>query len=144
MNAIQEQGSNIRVKNFHHSLGGQCRNFELNEKERDASTSLKHYFIDMGGERKLGGESEAEVFEGGNTRDRSLVEEEVSGVWKASLMKYHKLGLRVIYYQIIFVAVNKHRVHRELKIIKSVTNSCLLYTSPSPRDLSTSRMPSSA
>ena len=26
----------------------------------------------------------------------------------------------------------------------SVANSCLLYTSPSPRDLSTSRMPSSA
>ena len=27
---------------------------------------------------------------------------------------------------------------------KETTNSCLLYTSPSPRDLSTSRMPSSA
>ena len=26
----------------------------------------------------------------------------------------------------------------------AVTNVCLLYTSPSPRDLSTSRMPSSA
>ena len=28
--------------------------------------------------------------------------------------------------------------------IKSLNYSCLLYTSPSPRDLSTSRMPSSA
>ena len=28
--------------------------------------------------------------------------------------------------------------------VTSTTNSCLLYTSPSPRDLSTSRMPSSA
>ena len=28
--------------------------------------------------------------------------------------------------------------------VRSITNSCLLYTSPSPRDLSTSRMPSSA
>ena len=27
---------------------------------------------------------------------------------------------------------------------QAVTNPCLLYTSPSPRDLSTSRMPSSA
>ena len=27
---------------------------------------------------------------------------------------------------------------------QSATNTCLLYTSPSPRDLSTSRMPSSA
>ena len=28
--------------------------------------------------------------------------------------------------------------------IKGLSNDCLLYTSPSPRDLSTSRMPSSA
>ena len=28
--------------------------------------------------------------------------------------------------------------------IRAVANACLLYTSPSPRDLSTSRMPSSA
>ena len=34
---------------------------------------------------------------------------------------------------------------KENKLIsKSVTKVCLLYTSPSPRDLSTSRMPSSA
>ena len=30
------------------------------------------------------------------------------------------------------------------KMRPDYTNSCLLYTSPSPRDLSTSRMPSSA
>ena len=30
------------------------------------------------------------------------------------------------------------------KLIFNAFNSCLLYTSPSPRDLSTSRMPSSA
>ena len=30
------------------------------------------------------------------------------------------------------------------KFFRSMINSCLLYTSPSPRDLSTSRMPSSA
>ena len=32
----------------------------------------------------------------------------------------------------------------EVADILSMTNTCLLYTSPSPRDLSTSRMPSSA
>ena len=32
----------------------------------------------------------------------------------------------------------------EISSAKSVSNTCLLYTSPSPRDLSTSRMPSSA
>ena len=29
-------------------------------------------------------------------------------------------------------------------VLESLRNTCLLYTSPSPRDLSTSRMPSSA
>ena len=32
----------------------------------------------------------------------------------------------------------------EVKMLKDFTDTCLLYTSPSPRDLSTSRMPSSA
>ena len=31
-----------------------------------------------------------------------------------------------------------------VKFLKRLNNPCLLYTSPSPRDLSTSRMPSSA
>ena len=34
--------------------------------------------------------------------------------------------------------------HEITKIESADFNSCLLYTSPSPRDLSTSRMPSSA
>ena len=44
--------------------------------------------------------------------------------------------------EIIFL--DKDRV--EVKIIEKIKQpkSCLLYTSPSPRDLSTSRMPSSA
>ena len=36
------------------------------------------------------------------------------------------------------------RVARKLRSGMIVANTCLLYTSPSPRDLSTSRMPSSA
>ena len=34
--------------------------------------------------------------------------------------------------------------HKEILIEEYISGSCLLYTSPSPRDLSTSRMPSSA
>ena len=34
--------------------------------------------------------------------------------------------------------------HWPFKVGNAMTNNCLLYTSPSPRDLSTSRMPSSA
>ena len=35
-------------------------------------------------------------------------------------------------------------VRQNAKSVKCLYRSCLLYTSPSPRDLSTSRMPSSA
>ena len=34
--------------------------------------------------------------------------------------------------------------HMMFSFTKALTSTCLLYTSPSPRDLSTSRMPSSA
>ena len=36
------------------------------------------------------------------------------------------------------------QVYKELKVLSARPSNCLLYTSPSPRDLSTSRMPSSA
>ena len=36
------------------------------------------------------------------------------------------------------------RKYMESQLGDSITTTCLLYTSPSPRDLSTSRMPSSA
>ena len=45
------------------------------------------------------------------------------------------------------VVVTAGRVEEKKKEITSnvtIINDCLLYTSPSPRDLSTSRMPSSA
>ena len=48
----------------------------------------------------------------------------------------------------IHTAVNKGLKVNSIRTLKSeeivVIKSCLLYTSPSPRDLSTSRMPSSA
>ena len=40
--------------------------------------------------------------------------------------------------------VNEQIKETILDEVESMTISCLLYTSPSPRDLSTSRMPSSA
>ena len=41
-------------------------------------------------------------------------------------------------------AISRYENRARPKIKKSMDYSCLLYTSPSPRDLSTSRMPSSA
>ena len=42
------------------------------------------------------------------------------------------------------LSVRADRLVRNAKIIAYFRKACLLYTSPSPRDLSTSRMPSSA
>ena len=41
-------------------------------------------------------------------------------------------------------AVNASRVIPEINLIQAMAKSCLLYTSPSPRDATLSRMPSSA
>ena len=45
-----------------------------------------------------------------------------------------------------FITENKntHMTHIEDKVIYGGVNGCLLYTSPSPRDRTRSRMPSSA
>ena len=42
------------------------------------------------------------------------------------------------------VEINLKEPDDFLKVRETLTRICLLYTSPSPRDLSTSRMPSSA
>ena len=52
-------------------------------------------------------------------------------------------------YEVIFVDVNKQLIEqintlKEYKVSSISLNSCLLYTSPSPRDRQKSRMPSSA
>ena len=38
----------------------------------------------------------------------------------------------------------RERLKKEISELKSTYNTCLLYTSPSPRDVEESRMPSSA
>ena len=45
-----------------------------------------------------------------------------------------------------FLSLGKSNIKAKVKLLKkpNYLRSCLLYTSPSPRDLSTSRMPSSA
>ena len=45
---------------------------------------------------------------------------------------------------IAFAQIHQDKEHYHIHIILSPNEYCLLYTSPSPRDLSTSRMPSSA
>ena len=50
----------------------------------------------------------------------------------------------ILAYDVTSLRKNKHLLSLELKLDGQTLMSCLLYTSPSPRDLSTSRMPSSA
>ena len=47
---------------------------------------------------------------------------------------------------ISFDLIYRYLKHLGYKVsyVRNITDACLLYTSPSPRDLSTSRMPSSA
>ena len=48
-------------------------------------------------------------------------------------------------YQPMFRILDKHiDTYQDLPKFEDLSYDCLLYTSPSPRDLSTSRMPSSA
>ena len=48
--------------------------------------------------------------------------------------------------QLVTILTDKEEIHENKRsaVRESVVCPCLLYTSPSPRDLSTSRMPSSA
>ena len=57
-----------------------------------------------------------------------------------------KHGLTLIFIVIVFTACTQDPIVKEYPKAFDVTldNSCLLYTSPSPRDRTRSRMPSSA
>ena len=46
--------------------------------------------------------------------------------------------------EIEYIKKSANKLFSKIKNINDVDSVCLLYTSPSPRDLSTSRMPSSA
>ena len=77
-----------------------------------------------------------------------------------SMIKIHQVEiLRILYKNGVYMNENQNGTHinlmdtqpevleevkKYLEYVKYQENSCLLYTSPSPRDLSTSRMPSSA
>ena len=66
----------------------------------------------------------------------------VSFISKASVKNYPFIGIIANTIQCVYV----DRIKKESrgKCLDDLKQSCLLYTSPSPRDLSTSRMPSSA
>ena len=57
------------------------------------------------------------------------------------LKKFHELSLE---YNFLIVEDNAHGLGGTFSGEYALGRPCLLYTSPSPRDLSTSRMPSSA
>ena len=70
--------------------------------------------------------------------------------WESALIRtlfaYEVLMLPLLFLQAEYFARNlESRLHVPVRYVqKGQEFACLLYTSPSPRDLSTSRMPSSA
>ena len=54
------------------------------------------------------------------------------------------IGIAYIYYTIIGKSIKKSDSRIENNILSKLSGICLLYTSPSPRDATLSRMPSSA
>ena len=66
----------------------------------------------------------------------------------SKIMGIEKQNLRVIIEQVSAMpgqgVTSMFNFGQSFGILKGICSACLLYTSPSPRDLSTSRMPSSA
>ena len=66
--------------------------------------------------------------------DKNLIAYGVAGTGKTFITLYNALC----------DVLNPDTPYEKIYIVRSLVSTCLLYTSPSPRDLSTSRMPSSA
>ena len=58
--------------------------------------------------------------------------------------KVYKVGMDFNYPPVSFIDQNGKMAGFEIDLIKEIAKACLLYTSPSPRDRTRSRMPSSA
>ena len=65
---------------------------------------------------------------------------DMGDVESAGLVKFDFLGLKTL----TIIDQSVRRINAKAKNERDHINICLLYTSPSPRDLSSSRMPSSA
>ena len=71
----------------------------------------------------------------------------VQGPWMMEQMRSQALNVGARIINDVVVNVNFKKDKKTISLDSNnvlSTNTCLLYTSPSPRDLSTSRMPSSA
>ena len=60
------------------------------------------------------------------------------------VVKNRRIRSDVNMYCHVIMSLNRESQAKEFSIFRIMNSTCLLYTSPSPRDLSTSRMPSSA
>ena len=61
-----------------------------------------------------------------------------------SFYKYHRIKNVEVFRNYLFTNFNNLSILGRIYVSSEGINSCLLYTSPSPRDLQGSRMPSSA
>ena len=97
------------------------------EEERELTLML---IVDISGSKSFGTDSQIK---------KDIVTEISATLAFSAIQNNDKVGLILFSDEVeLFIPPSKGKIHI-LRII-----SCLLYTSPSPRDLSTSRMPSSA
>ena len=82
------------------------------------------------------------IYEGG-TGSANKLDDYEEGTWTPNPHGYWSGGWRQATYTGTVEGATYTKIGRTV-YFKCYFNNCLLYTSPSPRDLSTSRMPSSA
>jgi len=90
------------------------------------------------------------IYEAGDTSLGSAKGEKNGFTWKSSTYAQTYIDQGVLFHVVRFTTFNDQGLQREemtigpLFIDKRYYSPCLLYTSPSPRDRTRSRMPSSA
>ena len=115
----------------------------VDSAERDWETDEMQFEIvkNLDGAREALAAGTAEVFLWEKFMTKPLVD---SG-------EFRRVGERVVPWPAFvasarreFIESDSERLHRALLVAQESAKSCLLYTSPSPRDATLSRMPSSA
>ena len=101
----------------------------IEEGKLSLETELKHFFPEV---------SSKKIIEGFDNKDQPIYSEPSNDILIKHLLS-HSSGLGYEMWN-----KNISKLVEKGDLVSMMTNNCLLYTSPSPRDLSTSRMPSSA
>ena len=110
------------------------------EDEPVERTDVTRALVDLQAEYASRGVSIVEVASGFRVQIDQEVSPWISRLFDERPPRYTRALLETL----ALIAYRQPITRTEIEEVRGVSVSCLLYTSPSPRDLSTSRMPSSA